>query len=212
MVSSHGPTLEALVEVLPEGGWRVRSPRVGVYRGCPRVGSRRAAGEPVGRLTVLNRTEDLLLPAGVDGLVTSVAVHDPATPVEYEQDLFALCPPSAPPKPGGRRRGRAPSQSSTPASLPAGRDLPPGCHAVAAPIDGVFYRAPSPGAAHFVSAGDIVETGRTLGLIEAMKSFNAVIYGGPGLPDRAVVVEARAADGSEVRQGAVLIVVRPSTT
>jgi len=56
--------------------------------------------------------------------------------------------------------------------------------------------------------GDQLETGRTLGLIEAMKSFNAVTYGGPGLPARAVIVEARAADAAEVRQGDVLFVIR----
>jgi len=43
-----------------------------------------------------------------------------------------------------------------------------------------------------------------------MKSFNAVAYGGAGLPSPAQVVEVRAGDCVEVRQGALLFVVKPA--
>jgi acetyl-CoA carboxylase biotin carboxyl carrier protein len=39
---------------------------------------------------------------------------------------------------------------------------------------GVVYLAPEPGAPNFVKAGDTVEEGATLLLIEAMKTFNPV--------------------------------------
>jgi acetyl-CoA carboxylase biotin carboxyl carrier protein len=39
---------------------------------------------------------------------------------------------------------------------------------------GVVYLAPEPGAPNFIKAGDTVEEGATLLLIEAMKTFNPV--------------------------------------
>jgi acetyl-CoA carboxylase biotin carboxyl carrier protein len=45
---------------------------------------------------------------------------------------------------------------------------------VEAPMVGVFYRAPQPGAPAFVEVGDTVAQGRTLCLLEAMKLFNEV--------------------------------------
>jgi biotin carboxyl carrier protein len=59
-----------------------------------------------------------------------------------------------------------------------------------------------------VEVGSRVRAGQTLALIEAMKCFSAIAYGGPGLPEEAEVAEIRAADVSEVRHGQVLFVVR----
>jgi acetyl-CoA carboxylase biotin carboxyl carrier protein len=39
---------------------------------------------------------------------------------------------------------------------------------------GTFYRAPQPGAAPFVEIGDMVATGQTLCILEAMKLMNEV--------------------------------------
>jgi hypothetical protein len=43
-----------------------------------------------------------------------------------------------------------------------------------------------------------------------MKCFSAITYTGDGLPPRAEIVEARAADGSEVQTDQVLFVVKPA--
>jgi len=45
---------------------------------------------------------------------------------------------------------------------------------VISPMVGLFYRAPSPNDPVFVSVGDRVEIGQTLGLIETMKVFNEI--------------------------------------
>jgi biotin carboxyl carrier protein len=45
---------------------------------------------------------------------------------------------------------------------------------IKSPISGVFYRAPSPSLPIFVNEGDIVEIGKTLCIIEAMKVMNEV--------------------------------------
>jgi len=45
---------------------------------------------------------------------------------------------------------------------------------VAAPIIGVFYRSPAPGAESFVETGDRVEVGQVLCILEAMKLMNEI--------------------------------------
>ncbi len=86
--------------------------------------------------------------------------------------------------------------------------IPDGCHAVVCPADGIFYRRPRPGDPAYVEVGSEVRTGQTLGLIEAMKTFSPIPYGGPGLPSPARIVEVRATDSQEIRHGQVIFVVR----
>jgi acetyl-CoA carboxylase biotin carboxyl carrier protein len=71
----------------------------------------------------------------------------------------------------------APAPQATPApggpSSPYG-DPAPGMRFVTAPLTGVWYTAPSPGARPYVSAGGEVTDGQVVGLIEAMKLFNEI--------------------------------------
>lgn len=46
--------------------------------------------------------------------------------------------------------------------------------AIASPIIGVFYRASSPQSAPFAKEGDVVETGSTVCIVEAMKVMNEI--------------------------------------
>lgn len=52
-------------------------------------------------------------------------------------------------------------------------DLPEG-HVVRAPMVGTFYASPSPDKPAFVSVGQAVKAGETIGIIEAMKMFNPI--------------------------------------
>ncbi|MCL1635561.1 acetyl-CoA carboxylase biotin carboxyl carrier protein [Luteimonas sp. SX5] len=52
-------------------------------------------------------------------------------------------------------------------------DLPEG-HVLRAPMVGTFYASPSPDKPAFVSIGQAVKAGETLGIIEAMKMFNPI--------------------------------------
>lgn len=45
---------------------------------------------------------------------------------------------------------------------------------IVSPLNGVFYRSPSPGAAPFVEEGDIVSVGSVLCIVEAMKVMNEI--------------------------------------
>ncbi len=62
--------------------------------------------------------------------------------------------------------------SGAPASVAAAPEVT--TRTVVAPLTGVFYGAPSPGAPPFVTSGQTVVTGQVIGLIEAMKLFNEI--------------------------------------
>ncbi|WP_265000966.1 acetyl-CoA carboxylase biotin carboxyl carrier protein, partial [Komagataeibacter europaeus] len=70
---------------------------------------------------------------------------------------------------------------------------------IAAPSYGVFHLSPSPGAAPYVTVGQGVAVGQEVGLVEAMKVFNAVRATQAG-KIAAVLVE----DGTEVEAGTPL--------
>jgi acetyl-CoA carboxylase biotin carboxyl carrier protein len=69
-------------------------------------------------------------------------------------------------------RGGDEASPGGPAAQPA--DEPSGLHAVVAPLTGIFYSSPAPGAAPYVTVGGEVNVGQVIGLIEAMKLFNEI--------------------------------------
>jgi len=187
---------EAVLRVLVDER-RVLAPGVGLWSGHPSPGALLSGGGSVGMLTQGNRRRTLALPAGASGRIVSPLPRDRVVPVAYGALLFELAPLTA----GELHPAEA-------ASHPAGVELPAGARAVVAPTDGVFYRRSAPGAPSFVERGQTVRAGQAIGLVEVMKTFNQVLYGGPDLPDSAVVLEIRADDGAEIRAGQVLLVVR----
>ena len=64
--------------------------------------------------------------------------------------------------------GSAPAESAAPANP---TDHP---GAVTSPMVGTVYTAPEPGAAEFVTEGDMVKAGQTLFIVEAMKVMNPI--------------------------------------
>jgi acetyl-CoA carboxylase biotin carboxyl carrier protein len=67
----------------------------------------------------------------------------------------------------------SPSEAATGGSHKPHAELPAG-HVVRAPMVGTFYASPSPDKPAFVSVGQAVKAGETLGIIEAMKMFNPI--------------------------------------
>lgn len=61
--------------------------------------------------------------------------------------------------------------AQVPAGAPAVKE---GIIVIEAPMVGTFYRAPAPGAEPYVKEGDVIEKGRTLCIIEAMKLMNEI--------------------------------------
>ena len=92
---------------------------------------------------------------------------------------------------------------SKPAAAPASAAAPSGS-VVNAPLTGIFYAAPSPGAAPLISVGSIVAVGQPIGLIEAMKLFNEIKSDKAGR-----VVRIIAQDGLLVKAKTPIIEVEP---
>ena len=75
---------------------------------------------------------------------------------------------------------------------------------IVAPLVGVFFAAPSPGAKPFVRPGDRVEANQMVGIIEAMKLMNHIASDVAGIVSEVLVV-----DGQPVEFGQELVRVRP---
>jgi acetyl-CoA carboxylase biotin carboxyl carrier protein len=67
----------------------------------------------------------------------------------------------------------APASPAGPSLTPFGEPAP-GMRFVTAPLTGVWYGAPSPGARPYVTEGSEIGAGAVVGLIEAMKLFNEI--------------------------------------
>ncbi len=195
------PILMARVERRSDGRIAVLSPLVGTWSDPPHAGALLGPGARVGTLQHLARRWALVLPDEASGRVAGALPRDRSVPVEYDQELLRLAPL-------GAGENAAADADAVVLGHPADAGLPPGARAVVSPTDGVFYRRPSPDAAPFVETGRRIRSGDPLGLVEVMKTFNQIQYGGPGFPEEAEVLEVRAGDAEEIRAGQVLVVVR----
>ena len=93
----------------------------------------------------------------------------------------------------------APAVVAEPAAPAAPAPVASGATEVCAPMVGVFYVAPSPGAEPFVHVGSKVKKGETLCILEAMKLMNEVVAECDG-----EIAEICASDGDLVEYGRVL--------
>lgn len=93
----------------------------------------------------------------------------------------------------------APAAVAEPAAPAAPAPVASGAIEVCAPMVGVFYVAPSPGAEPFVHVGSKVKKGETLCILEAMKLMNEVVAECDG-----EIAEICASDGDLVEYGRVL--------
>ena len=84
----------------------------------------------------------------------------------------AQVPPKSPP---------AAAAAETAATAP-----PPNVKRITAPLVGVFYTAPSPGADAFVKVGDRVTVGQVICIIEAMKLMNEITSDYAGVVTRII--------------------------
>jgi acetyl-CoA carboxylase biotin carboxyl carrier protein len=67
-----------------------------------------------------------------------------------------------------------PSAPGQPGTLTPYGEPAPGMRFVTAPLTGVWYASPSPGARPYLQEGDEIGAGAVVGLIEAMKLFNEI--------------------------------------
>jgi acetyl-CoA carboxylase biotin carboxyl carrier protein len=97
------------------------------------------------------------------------------------------------------------AQALVGAALTPYGDPSPGMRFVTAPLTGVWYAAPSPGARAYVQVADEISAGQVVGLIEAMKLFNEIKSDVAGKVVR-ILVES----GSLVKRQQPLLEIDPS--
>jgi acetyl-CoA carboxylase biotin carboxyl carrier protein len=155
------------------------------------VGQAFGAGDIIGELTMLAMVWRVVAGVGARGAVVAVTGADHAsTPIDHGAVLYTLDPNAGLAAPV-RASGAAPAND---AAL-----------VFRAPSSGRFYGRPAPGKPAFVAVGDIVKIGQTVCMLEVMKTFHRITYGGGGLPDTARVTAIAVADESDVEPGAVLL-------
>lgn len=112
----------------------------------------------------------------------------------------AVTPAAAPAAPAVTVPTEAPAPAAETAPAPTASNT----ISVEAPMVGVFYAAPSPGADPFVSVGSTVHVGDTLCIIEAMKLMNEVVAEADG-----TIAEICVQDGDLVEFGSCIMKIVP---
>jgi acetyl-CoA carboxylase biotin carboxyl carrier protein len=137
----------------------------------------------------------LVAPADVSGAVAEDAERPRHAPIalEYAAPLLRLDPPAAS---VGRARPEV-------AAVTAGGLV------FRSPLSGRFYRRASPTQPPFVEPGDVVRSGQTIALLEVMKTFNRVTFGGPHLPPEARVKRILPEDESDLDEGDPILELEP---
>lgn len=131
--------------------------------------------------------------------MTAPAPEAVAVPVAAPMTA-AVTPAAAPAAPAVT----APTEVPAPAAETAPAPTASNTISVEAPMVGVFYAAPSPGADPFVSVGSTVHVGDTLCIIEAMKLMNEVVAEADG-----TIAEICVQDGDLVEFGSCIMKIVP---
>ncbi len=168
------------------GQLEILAPRVGLWRDSPAVGTLVRPGHSIGRLEILGRLYPLVAPPDASGIVVEIGSSDQARrPIAYG-DLLLVIDPNA---------GAGASDEAGPAAAAAA------AHeglVFAAPMSGRYYGRPGPDRAPFITEGQVLRTGESVCLLEVMKTFNRVTFGGAGLPDEVRVKRVVPADGDDL--------------
>ena len=170
---------------------------VGVFAPAVAEGELVSAGQVVGTIDVLGVLHQLTVPARIAGRVAEcVGDGRLRVPVGYGEALLVVSSTSI---------GDVATETSSD-SADAQDAL-----AFVAPMSGRFYSRPSPTEPPFVAAGDTVQSGQTVGLLEVMKTFNRLVYQGDELPGQARVDKVVPAEGADVVRGDVILLLAPSS-
>jgi acetyl-CoA carboxylase biotin carboxyl carrier protein len=169
------------------------APEPGLFREGPPLGLRLVPGARLGELEVLDRLTRLVVPDEIEGVVIAAATGPAKArrPLAYGERIV-LIDPNAGASPTARAARASSSKSASGLAFKT-------------PLGGRYYARPAPNADAFVKVGDEIGAGTTVAIVEVMKTFNRVQYGGPGLPARAKVTRIVRKDGEDVASGDALL-------
>jgi acetyl-CoA carboxylase biotin carboxyl carrier protein len=169
-------------------GWVLASPSPGWFTPSLTDGDVVLRGHAIGEIEVLGRRTKIVAPevqgmARESGAPRAVGYGDPLLVVDPSAQLGAV----------GTAGARHDDRTTA------------GGLVFRAPTSGRFYSRSTPEKPVFVSVGDELSAGATICLLEVMKTFNRVTYGGANLPERARVREILVTDGADVTAGDPLL-------
>jgi acetyl-CoA carboxylase biotin carboxyl carrier protein len=150
-------------------------------------------------LAAVDRLAPAFTESGLEELeVEAGEIHIRLARARHRSPLPANSPAATPTPPAG-------PAAPPPAPLSPFGEPAPGMRFVAAPLTGIWYSAPSPGARPYITEGGEIAAGQVVGLIEAMKLFNEIKSDVGGR-----VVRKLVADGTLVKRQQPLIEIDPS--
>jgi acetyl-CoA carboxylase biotin carboxyl carrier protein len=188
----HGKRLTATATDAGDGKTAIASPAVGWWHPAVGPGAVVRGGDVIGVIDVLGTRVEVIAPASAHGAVVDVAAQGRAvSAVGHGAALLVLDP-----------RGAIREMSDEGGA--AARAVASGL-VFTAPISGRFFAKPGPGKPPFVAAGAILDEGQTVCMLEVMKTFHRVTYGGAGLPARARVVAVLVDDEADVTMGQAIL-------
>jgi len=167
--------------------------------GSTKAAPKSSSADAAGLVGLIDRLETLLNASELSEL--EIEVGETALVLRKPAALAAAVESA----PGGQSVAPASAHpAAVPSAAPAAVPTPAALNAVVAPLTGLFYGSPSPGAEPYVKVGSQVLVGQVIGLIEAMKLFNEI------KSDRAGrVVRVYLEDGALVKAKDPLIEVQP---
>ncbi len=186
----HAPEVEAIA-AWPSGMALLRAPSPGVFMPWIANGDIVVPGQPIGELVVLGGTSAVIAPRSVLSGIAVQMASSASHAVGYGERLLGIDPSLT----------RATSTAAAPETAAATAEG----LVFRAPTSGRFYSRSSPDKPPFVAAGSPLSPGTTICLLEVMKTFHRVTYGGAGLPDTARVVRMLVSDGDDVSAGDPLL-------
>ena len=175
---------------------QVRAPRVGSFRPALTAGALLTPGALLGTIETLGATVAVHAPATARGIVRSVAGNRHARfAVGYQDVLYSV----------DTNVGALAGVDSGAEAARAGASSDADGLVFRAPTSGRFYLRAAPGKPPFVAVGDVITAGTAICLLEVMKTFHRVTFGGEGLPERAKVVAIVAVEEADINAGDVLL-------
>ncbi|MFT6629070.1 MAG: acetyl-CoA carboxylase biotin carboxyl carrier protein, partial [Flavobacteriales bacterium] len=126
------------------------------------VGDWLSSNQRIGEVSILGARHELLVPESVSGRVNTLHAKERGRGREYGEALLDVQTVT-----DAGSAGIALSAEEQHAGEP-----------YVAPMDGQFYRRPSPDELDFVSPGQAIQPGQTIGLIEVMKFFYPIVWEG----------------------------------
>jgi len=202
VIQFHARTLELLLDPRAQPStrrWALHCPAPGWFRPTVAEMTWCPPKTTIGTLDVVGRRHFLITPVGVAGFAGNppgatpslaphaVAFGDPIVVIEADPRLVFA----------GLRADAARAVGPEPVGVDG--------LVFRAPTSGRFYGRSAPDKPPFVVEGTQLVQGATVCLLEVMKTFNRVSYGGADLPEVARVRRVLVAEGADVNAGDPLL-------